>query len=577
MIETINNGESGLIVRGKLNENFAELSLGLGEVIEYDASVTDYRALIQTALDNNRIVIIGNDVSEVFPIRRAIYPNDNNIIIIRGTLKQTDAVIQSLTADVALGSTDMEVTDGSAFEIGEYVAASDSNQPAVGGGAGQTRLMSISRKVSNIVGNTLSFTETAYVALVAADSGDCGSANSIFIVDTKTNVRFYGQGIIDGNKANQYDHGFWTETGMEEIFSGGGISVKDSTYIYFDGFKVIDCNLHDITTWGTSYVWANKLILESADNKNWLFYTTSDAFITDCVSDLADYEDGFILYYGNNRVKFSNCSAKENGRLGFGINSTNVDCDLVNCYSYENGQNLYIGLSQRIAINNFHSIGGGELRHNTSVPYRPVDIKNSNNISITNLFVNGCDDAVNELIAVRGDCYNIFINGGEAANTIGITANGIGVQLLASDGFTPVGVVFTNFSFRELKTGVTLINDTVARQIFRDCKFISCTVNVSALRDSGKFYDCEGIVTRNSGIVTMGAAVTSVFGTSGTEGRPDIQRFRAWFVEDGGGNSKVIYCDYVNSNPTNNFRLNVDVAPGADVQIAWLYDHNIGL
>lgn len=541
---------------------------------------TDNRATIQYALDNAERVIIGASQIQEFALRRALYPKNNQIIEIHGTIKMTASVQQIVQADVNIGSYTVTVQDGTQYQIGDYVAISDDLQPPVGGGAGQTRKMSLSRIVTNIVGNVLYFAQASDVQFLVSQNATCGTANSAFICTGKSNVTFKGDGMIDGNKANQYQHGFWLIGGMEEVYSCSGIACRNCTGINLEWITIQNCNLHGITTWNTTKVNANFIRIYACDNKNWLFYTTMDSSVANCISNDAEYEDGFCLYYGNKRINFSNCVSNNNGRLGMGINSTNSEIQVSNHYAEDNGMNLFIGLSYNCTVNGFVSKDGGQIRHNPTAFYNPVKISSSYNIVINGLIADGMIDysEAHAQVYIIGDSKNIIFNGGVFCNTDHITtANGYGISIAMSDGIVPSNINLIGVIFHDLKLALGLYNDTTDRMHFRDCKFYN-NLGIGTIRDSAKFYDCVGLTLQETGSIEFTSALTLKYGSTHVADYvyPVKERFRFWWLVNPGSSSKV-WCDWVSSSdyPANNFRVNLDVAPGSTIQVGWSYDHNL--
>ncbi len=84
------------------------------------------------------------------------------------------------------------------FEVGDWVNLTDDDQPAVGGGAGHTRLMGFCVRVLSILGNVLTVDGEVYSSLGAgyevSKNGIVGTYNSAFIcdgVDWRDMSRFY--------------------------------------------------------------------------------------------------------------------------------------------------------------------------------------------------------------------------------------------------------------------------------------------------------------------------------------------------------------------------------------------------
>ena len=142
-----------------------------------------------------------------FIITNPIEPCANQEIEIIGTLKIADANIQPVIADVAMGQSEVMVADANGFRIGQWVAICDDDCSVQTGGTHQTRKMDADcSKIIGIENNTLRlegrFGRRSYS--VAANAR-LGSQPSAILIQNKSNIRIHGSGIVDGNKANQFD------------------------------------------------------------------------------------------------------------------------------------------------------------------------------------------------------------------------------------------------------------------------------------------------------------------------------------------------------------------------------------
>lgn len=558
------------------------ISTGDYAVLPYNSKITDWSDIIQDGVNKYNHLIIGASIKDTFTINKPIHLRDNIHITINSVIKVKNAVIQTLTQDFT-ATNYVNVPNGSAFRTGQWVAISDTMESAVGGGAGFTRRYSQGTYITSIAGNRLNLKETINKIYYVLRVATIGTSNSVFISDTCNNITIDGSGELYGNCANQYNHGYYNAgRNYEQCRFGNGLAFYQSDNISISGITVKDFDLHGITTWECDKIMANDLKIKHAISKNWLLYSCTNGQIINSRADSAEYEDGFIMYYGNSKILLSNCIANYNGRLGFGLNSTNNEILLNNCYAESNGENLYIGSSYNCVISGFISKDGGRLRHNPTSAYSPVKISGSNNITLNGLIVNGFVDysLAHYQVMLQGDCKYITFNGGVFCNTDHIvSANGYGFYLSTSYSLTPTNIVLNNVVFHDLKYAVGLTNDAVNRVVFRDCIFYNNT-NIGTLRDCAKFYNCRGLVTSETGTIQFLPATTSKYGSThaGDYLYPDKDRFQFYFKGSDGGNSTKIWCDWTSSSdyPSNNFRVNVDIAPGDTIDIVWMYDHNIG-
>jgi len=579
--DTVNNGTGPGVGDGeilytafeKVNENIKEVN----KISSVDTSITVDEA--QSLIDEFGLIKFGNTLNDTFVFNKPLNITSNSIIVIDGYVKMANSVIRPLLADIAAGNTFLTISNPSQYyEVGQWINITDTLQQFVGGGAGHDRRMGYVSEITSISNDTIYFRDPCYMDVSVSDEGEIGTYNSNFIVEDAENVSFIGNGIIDNNKQNGFNHGAWNSTGMEEIRSGNCISIKTCNNIVLKGITLQYAKLHNITTWNTDYVKASNINLLACHDKNWLFYNTSYAQVVNSRADSADFEDGFMLYFGNSDIEISNCQSFGNGRLGIGVNSTNTNINISNCNATNNGANLYIGLSKSVSVNNFISVGGGLYRHNKANPKFPVQINASRDISISGLTIDGCDTTVNYLCYVNGDSYNINISDSYFKNSSLVSSgNGIGFGCAATDLVYPHDVNLTGVVFDTLKTAFAFDASGPENINFEKCIFTRNSA-YGVVRTFTKFYNCGGISTYDSGTITITSAATFRYGSTlaGSSVYPDQEKFKCWFLDDG-GNSTKIWCSWTSSSdyPGNNFRIDVDVAPGKDINIAWEYDHNL--
>lgn len=551
-----------------IEDNF-DMVTNIGTAIISQSDELDYFADIQTKLNRGNILI----TSGVYEISQPIIVPSNRVIEINGTIKIKDAVIKSLTVSLLSGFNRFYLDSADNFyDVGQWVNITDTLQPVVGGGAGHIRRLGFVSKIINIADDTIYLESNSNIAISATALPQVGTYNSAFILENVDSVIIRGTGTIDGNRDNQFHKGAWNSITMEEIRSGNALSIKYCSEIKIEGINIKNCNLHGITTWACNNIKADRISIINTDNKSWLFSLTTDSKISNSNADSADYEDGFMLYYGNQNIEFTNCSAKENGRYGLGVNSTNKNIVVNNFISKNNGVNYYVGLSTQVYMNNLVSVKGGVIRHNTVQVKYPMQIYKSNDVFINNFIIDSCRKEVNSMIFVQGDCSNIIFKNGKINNSLAATGNGFGLWCDDSDGVYPKNVFSENVIFSYLKTGFSFDASGCTNINFRDCIFSNNGTN-GTIRSFMKFSNCEGYKTVESGTLTFTAAMVQKTGSATLSLYPDKTKFRFQFLDDG-GNATKIWCDYTNGNPTNNFRVNIDTVPGKSIDIRWTYDHN---
>lgn len=571
MSNLIANLGQGSDISGQVTETFK----GSQVYVRYRPNIDDYSDIIQDALDNNSRVVIGTNRNEEFIINKPLDLNTRNNIEINGTLKIADGGSYALLANANAGTNSVQITNATDyFEAGQQVTVSDDNQTVQGGGAGHTRRRGNTMTVLSVVGTTITFTANLWDNFTTAANAKIGHTQSIFRADSVNDITIEGRGILDQNKANQYDVEPYTNGAGEDVTAGCCLTFTSCDRVKIYNVKLQNALLHNLHMKYCDDLFIDGVILYAAHDKNIIMWHCDGGEINNVRTTDADYEDGLIFYYNVDNIRISNLYSYNNGRFGICISELSHNIQMLNIYLNDNGVNLALNACNDIEINNANIYGGGLFRHEATIRRSVYVYGDSYNIDFNNLRVYECLDG-HQNIAILGDCTNISFTGGGSYDTAGSGNTGSALSLDLGDGNYPSNITLNGFFIKNCKVA-QIVNILCSDITFTGCHFVSNTDNGTP-RDNTTFINCIGIKVWDSGQLTIPAAATQVFGSADLDITPDKQRFRLWFSEDGGGNAVKLYCDWTAAVafPGNNFRVRSDVVPGGDIVINWEYDHNI--
>jgi hypothetical protein len=290
-----------------------------------DGVADDTRA-IQAALDAATIVVVPEGV---YRITNALRPRGNQQIELNGTIKVSDAHIQPLTADVAAGQPRVPVRDASGFYAGQWVTLGDEGLPIQGGGKNKVRREAGDcGRIAKIEGNTLVMELNLRRSYTLRGKARIGTQPSALLI-TQSNVHIRGRGVIDGNKAGQFDFAPGDMTVSkgrgEDTRAGCGISIDSDPGAIADftieGITVRDAILHNISLYrvrNASIVGVNCI---GAHDKNILLRLSEDCRLLGnrCVD--SSFEDGIIIYSGNRHCVIQGNICTGNARMGICVNA----------------------------------------------------------------------------------------------------------------------------------------------------------------------------------------------------------------------------------------------------------------
>lgn len=169
------------------------------------------------------------------------------------TLKRGDAEVTTTTAVVGTADTDLDVVDGSVFEIGDYVILLDVTSPNSGTAYGEES--ATRRQITNIVGNTITVDGT----FALPTNGNLPTEYPIgtkvlkvyhlisFLGANNENIVFDGVSV-DGNKANNTEYLGWNHNGSidnlgtNSIVKNGRFENIPNENIFIDDHCVIRDN-----------------------------------------------------------------------------------------------------------------------------------------------------------------------------------------------------------------------------------------------------------------------------------------------------------------------------------------------
>ncbi|MBM3888314.1 MAG: hypothetical protein FJ388_04215, partial [Verrucomicrobia bacterium] len=289
-----------------------------------DGKADDTRA-IQAALDTSKRVVIPEGV---FRITNALLPREGQQIEIIGTVKVADANIQPLTADVKAGQPRVTVCDASGFYAGQWVTVADENLRIQGGGRKVRREGGDCGRIARIEGNTIVMEKNLRKGYSVAAKARVGTQPSAFLI-TQSNVHIRGKGVIDANRARQFNFapGDMTESHGrgEETRAGCGISVDANpgtiAHISIEGITVRDAILHNISLFRARDTTIAGVTCIAANDKNILLRNSEACRVVGnrCMDSL--FEDGIILYSGNRHCVVQGNICTGNPRMGICVNA----------------------------------------------------------------------------------------------------------------------------------------------------------------------------------------------------------------------------------------------------------------
>jgi len=377
--------------------------------------VADDTAAIRAALTSGakRVTI----PSGVFSIRNVLEPAENQHLVINGTIRLADSPIQPLTADVAVGDSEIHVTDSSAFGLGEWVSLHDDRLPIQGGGRKTRRQSAGNARIVSISGNTLKLDRASARRYLREANAVVGRQHSAIWI-SHSGVRISGGGIIDGNKANHLNAApaYLEEEHSEDWRAASGIVAcrpckqtstlshredlsADPETASGEGLFLSDIVIEDITVCDTTLMGICLANVERssirnttclrAHDKNITLYRCRDFQIIGNTACDSEWEDGIMLHQvrepnvASHRIMIQGNICKNNARFGIHTGANIREVYLANNLCVENGLNLSI-YSDNCTSTGDVAIGTTDRLFTADV-YRPNVLVAGHHNSIVNL------------------------------------------------------------------------------------------------------------------------------------------------------------------------------------------------
>lgn len=364
--------------------------------------VADDTHAIQEALDTGKNIVIPEGI---WRITNALQPKANQVIELIGTVRVADSNIQPLIADAAAGQPTVTVADASGYYPGQWVTLGAEDLKIQGGGAIKVRREGGDcGRIASIDGNTIAFELPLRRTYTVESKTRLGTQPSAFLI-TQPGVTIRGTGVIDGNRAHQFDFAPGDMTPSkgrgEETRAGCGISIDSDpepvAHISIEGITIRDCILHNLSLYRARNTLISGITSLRAHDKGILLRLSEDCRIlgNQCLD--SEFEDGIILYSGNNRCIVQGNICANNARGGLTVNAFQTGIILSGNICHDNPANLTLRGDNCSSTGDFCSGIGGIVIHgrgnqvNGLVALCPVNIS-ATDLTYTGGIISGTEE-----------------------------------------------------------------------------------------------------------------------------------------------------------------------------------------
>lgn len=295
-------------------------------VLDYGATgdgISDDAGAIQQALNSGvrHVIVPPGTYTICSPLR----PLLGQCLEINGTIRIGNAVIQSLMKDVRPGDTEVAVSDGSAYAVGQEVTLYDEQlpihlidwveqpkgMPLRCGATYQTRRVNAGHaRITAIDGNTVYLDAASCRSYRCAAKACLATQHSAVLIGCDA-VRICGTGVIDGNKQNQLDAGPCplAQGSQEENTAGCCIKVvaeRPLTGIIIEDITLKNAILHNLSLGVHNNAHFPECIVSNsvvrkvrslyAHDKNIVIGRCHNCRIENNIAAFAEFEDGIVLH-----------------------------------------------------------------------------------------------------------------------------------------------------------------------------------------------------------------------------------------------------------------------------------------
>lgn len=499
------------------------------DVKKYDATgdgSTDDWEDIQTAFDvGDGKIVIGQSIADTFIISQPIWVSglDGLEVEINGVVKMQDGY----SVDIASNSTATDEyiviahSDASKFSVGQWVSITSNDLTktiwntgatdtlGVQGGSDQTRREAVTLYIKSIdsiaSGNTdtLNLSDDVAFPFAVADNVKVGHTQSCFIFADCNNLHIYGNGVIDQNKANQFDcepvQYIAGVASGEEIRAGCAISTNRylptpasrNTGFKIGGVTLKNSLLHNLSIIHIDSVQINKIKGLSVHDKHIILVKNDNVRVSNSEFKYSEFEDGVQCYIGVTDFKINNCYFENISRTGIGFDD--IPFSTVDGCEFNN-------------VDNPMSIGSNQIIKNTKIKHGGgISIDNVYNVEFYNTTIDSILDG-NYSIEISRACDNIIIDGGRISNTIGSGHVGAGLRVSGTSN----GIYLSSIQFDSLKVAVSIADSPTDIKL-KNCDFINNTSNGSGTGAADiNYLSCTGLTNEmefdDNGRVTMPTA-----------------------------------------------------------------------